>query len=140
MLVEIVRLLLDFGLLILIWMVQRIIYPSFLFLNDAKSFIHWHNKYMKTIASIVAPLMVGQLIIVMIQIVRAQNFYTIVSFIIVLILWIFTFIVFVPLHSKISQGTYTIATLKKLVLKNWMRTILWTVLAIYSILQYHYLS
>ena len=58
--IEITRLLLDFGLCILIWMVQLIVYPSFLFFSDNNLFT-WHKTYTKAIALIVMPLMLGQL-------------------------------------------------------------------------------
>ena len=61
--IEITRLLLDFGLCILIWMVQLVVYPSFLFFSFNNLFT-WHKTYTKAIALIVIPLMLGQLGIV----------------------------------------------------------------------------
>ena len=58
--IDIIRLLVDFGLLVLIWIIQLIIYPSFLFYR-AKELITWHKMYTKAIALIVIPLMLGQL-------------------------------------------------------------------------------
>ncbi len=42
---EIIRLLLDFGLVVLIWMIQGIVYPSFLDYNTENLAV-WHRKYM----------------------------------------------------------------------------------------------
>ncbi|MFT6745260.1 MAG: hypothetical protein ACJAR8_001821, partial [Bacteroidia bacterium] len=54
------RLIVDFGLVVLIWMVQLIVYPSFLFYKDTE-LITWHTKYTPRITKIVAPLMFAQL-------------------------------------------------------------------------------
>ena len=81
--IEITRLLLDFGLCILIWMVQLIVYPSFLFFSDNNLFT-WHKTYTKAIALIVMPLMLGQLSIVIYQVFLIQNTYTLTSIVLVI--------------------------------------------------------
>jgi hypothetical protein len=53
--------LVDFALFILIWIVQRIIYPSFMY-HSPVSLSQWHAVYSKRIALIVVPLMLGQLL------------------------------------------------------------------------------
>ena len=57
--VSTLTLLADFGLVVLIWIVQLIIYPSFhVVANDA--FAAWHKTYMALISYLVIPLMFGQ--------------------------------------------------------------------------------
>lgn len=80
--IEITRLLLDFGLCILIWVVQLIVYPSFAFYNNTQ-LLKWHKTYTKAIALIVIPLMLGQLGIAIYQVFLAQNSYTLVSIVLV---------------------------------------------------------
>ncbi|MEO1009857.1 MAG: hypothetical protein AAFX53_01035 [Bacteroidota bacterium] len=58
---EILRLLCDFGLVVLIWSVQLIIYPSFQFYNPIELLL-WHGIYVHRITYVVLPLMVGQLV------------------------------------------------------------------------------
>ena len=84
--IEITRLVLDVGLLVLIWMIQLIVYPSFLFYT-AKELIAWHKMYTKAIALIVIPLMLGQLGIIIYQVFLVQNTYTLTSIVLVVFLW-----------------------------------------------------
>ncbi len=127
MTVEIIRLLLDFGLVVLIWMIQRIVYPSFLHYS-AENLIIWHKKYTSRISVIVIPLMIGQLGISIYQAIILTNLYTVVSLVIVIIVWLSTFLQFVPIHYNISKGQVNEKTLNSLVSKNWLRTFLWSLL------------
>ena len=129
--IEITRLLLDFGLCILIWMVQLIVYPSFAFYNNTQ-LLKWHKTYTKAIALIVIPLMLGQLGIVIYQVFLAQNIYTLVSIVFVVFLWGITLLKFAPMHQQISEGNTQIQLLKTLVQMNWIRTIIWTLLFVLS--------
>ena len=129
--IEITRLLLDFGLCILIWMVQLIVYPSFAFYNNTQ-LLTWHKTYTKAIALIVIPLMLGQLGIAIYQVFLVQNSYTLVSIILVVFLWGITLLKFAPMHQQISEGNTQIQLLKTLVQTNWIRTIIWTLLFVLS--------
>ena len=129
--IEISRLILDFGLCILIWMVQLIVYPSFLFFSDNNLFT-WHKTYTKAIALIVIPLMLGQLGIVIYQVFLIQNAYTLTSIVLVVFLWGITLLKFAPMHQQISEGNTHEKLLKKLVQNNWIRTLIWTILCAMS--------
>ena len=129
--IEITRLLLDFGLCILIWMVQLIVYPSFAFYNNTQ-LLTWHKTYTKAIAFIVIPLMLGQLGIAIYQVFIVQNSYTLVSIVLVVFLWGITLLKFAPMHQQISEGNTQIQLLKTLVQTNWIRTIIWTLLFVLS--------
>ena len=129
--IEITRLVLDVGLLVLIWMIQLIVYPSFLFYT-AKELIAWHKMYTKAIALIVIPLMLGQLGIIIYQVFLVQNTYTLTSIILVVFLWGITLLKFAPMHQQISEGNTHVQLLKKLVQNNWIRTLIWTILCAMS--------
>lgn len=58
--IDLVRLLLDFGLVVLIWIVQLVIYPSLCYYQD-KDLAKWHKIYTQRIGVIVGPLMIAQL-------------------------------------------------------------------------------
>ncbi len=133
MFIDIFRLLIDFGLVILIWLVQLVVYPSFLYYNT-DNLVVWHRKYTSLIGYIVLPLMLLQLGITMYQITHATNLYTISSIVIVGLIWIATFTQIVPIHNTISKGTVSDRILFSLVKKNWTRTFLWTILFINSFL------
>ena len=129
--IEITRLVLDVGLLVLIWMIQLIVYPSFLFYT-AKELIAWHKMYTKAIALIVIPLMLGQLGIAIYQVFLLQNTYTLTSIILVVFLWGITLLKFAPMHQQISEGNTHVKLLKKLVQINWIRALIWTILCAMS--------
>ncbi|MFK7806775.1 MAG: hypothetical protein AB8F74_03145 [Saprospiraceae bacterium] len=129
--IAIIRLLFDFGLLILIWMTQLVVYPSFTFFQK-KNLLAWHSKYTQRITVVVLPLMLGQLLISVFQLWEIVSWYTIISFVVILVLWAFTFLHFIPLHNKIAKDQFDDALLKRLVDRNWIRTFFWTVLFIIS--------
>ena len=129
--IDILRLLTDFGLVVLIWIVQLIVYPSFLYYSS-KELIKWHRIYTSRFTFIVLPLMLGQLTITLYQLFLAVNLYTVLSFVIIILLWLSTFLQFIPIHAKISKGKVNQKMLDSLVKKNWIRTFLWSVLFMYS--------
>ena len=128
-----IALLFDTGCFVLIWLVQLVIYPSFGFYETANLKI-WHTKYTMAITIVVLPLMSGQLITNAID-VFALNHLSIIKFILVLLTWLTTFIIFVPLHNKINRSVKPSAIAQQLVNKNWIRTTLWTVILALSLVQ-----
>jgi len=129
--ITIIQLLLDFGLVVLIWIIQRIVYPSFLYYNT-ENLVAWHSVYTSRFSTIVIPLMLGQLGLSIYQVITLSSLYTFISLVIIILIWIATFLQFVPIHSKISKGIVNEKMLISLVKKNWFRTVLWTLLFLYS--------
>ena len=115
----------DFGLVVLIWMVQRIVYPSFLHYS-ADRLVTWHSTYMIRLSYIVIPLMLGQLGISIYQVTVLTDLYTLMNLTLIVLLWLFTFVRFVPIHTAIAKGRAGQKMLKALVTENWIRTVLWT--------------
>lgn len=132
---DLARLLIDFGFVVLIWAVQLVIYPSFGYYSK-ENLYSWHRSYTTRVTFIVLPLMFSQLILATIQLWQIQSWFTIISAIIVATLWLLTFLIFVPLHQSIDNNTPIENVCNKLVKKNWLRTLLWTVLFIISWLNY----
>lgn len=122
-----IRLLFDAGLFVLIWLVQLIIYPSFQY-YDKRNLIVWHRYYTLRLSIIVIPLMVGQLILCSLQIYVFYSTVGMINLTMVILVWIITFTLFVPVHAKIAQEKAIGADLKKLVTRNWIRTTLWTLI------------
>ena len=135
MTLDLVRLLIDFGFLILIWAVQLVIYPSFGYFSKENLF-PWHKSYTKRITIIVLPLMFSQLIVAIIQLWNMQDWYTIASMAMIAVLWLLTFLIFVPLHQSIDNKLPIENVCFKLESKNWIRTLLWTLLFAISIVRY----
>lgn len=133
--ISILRLLVDFGLLVLIWVVQLIVYPSFLFYNK-ENLITWHRKYTPLVGYIVAPLMVLQLSLSIYQISNAVTLNNIISVMMISTIWIITFLQFVPIHNNISNGSTSEKMLLSLVKKNWLRTFLWSLLFVLNVITF----
>ena len=66
------------------------------------------------------------------------NLISITSLTIVSMQWILTFLVFVPIHKKIDNSNATLSDLENLVSKNRIRTVLWTVLFLLSVINFIY--
>ena len=126
-------LLIDAGLVVLIWMVQLVVYPSFTY-YPPKNLIEWHQKYTTGIAVIVIPLMLAQLVLAIVAVFYQPNFVSLFTLLIVIFLWIFTFISFAPLHFKISEGKPNQQLLQLLIRRNWIRTFLWSSLFLFHLI------
>jgi hypothetical protein len=123
--IELIQLLIDFGLVILILMVQIIIYPSFLYYHSSD--LHkWHPIYTGKITVIVAPLMITQLVLAAYVLVinRAYSITEITSLTLITINWLLTMLVFIPLHQKIDQDASNQQTQLRLLNYNWIRVAL----------------
>lgn len=129
---QLLVLLVDIGLVVLIWMVQLIIYPGFLFYKK-EDLINWHKLYTIRIAIIVIPLMVIQLVFSILQLYVQVNLANLIPLFVVLFLWIFTFSSFAPLHFKITSAKADKNLLCTLVKRNWIRTFLWSFLFLYHL-------
>lgn len=112
-------------MLAIIWLIQLIHYPSFLHINE-NEFKDFHAKHTQIMEFLVGPVMVLELIISCMQLSTGVNASSISLLIIVLCLWFFTFFVSVPIHNKLSGG-FQKTLIQKLILTNWLRTLLWTI-------------
>jgi len=128
---DLLRILLDFGMVVLIWLVQLVIYPSMRY-YPPQDLRRWHKKYMRNSPIVIIPLMIGQFVITCIQVYQNQNSYTIISLAILIILWAHTFYQFVPLHNAVKNTQIPEKITLKLVKLNWWRTFLWSLLFIYT--------
>jgi len=130
------QLLIDFGLVILIFMVQLTIYPSFRF-YEKENLVRWHQQYTGAIAMVVAPLMLSQLALAFYMlIVTQQYFIACFHLLLVLATWVSTAVQFVPIHNRIGKNEHRDEDLKHLVQRNWLRVMLWSVIFIVSLVQY----
>ncbi len=126
------RLFFDTALFILIWLVQLIIYPSFLYYSK-DSFLTWHKRYTKSLTFIVAPLLAGQGITVAYQFFTALSWYSFLSSLLITAVIGYTFVHFIPLHTELEVN-YSSKTIKKLIRNNWYRTVLWTSVVVLDVL------
>ncbi|MFG0249561.1 MAG: hypothetical protein ACF8OB_11800 [Phycisphaeraceae bacterium JB051] len=128
-----IRLTIDFGLLILIWLVQVIIYPTFRQIVPEK-FKVYHRRYTGQITWFVVPLMFGQVGLHSYELYENVNPLNIINAMLILMAWLVTFGLSVPCHSKLAKHGYDLAVINRLVWTNWLRTIAWTGVVILDIL------
>jgi hypothetical protein len=119
----------DFGLLILIWLVQLIIYPSFTFMED-NQLLNWHPKYTQLITVVVMPLMLIQLFSTAYLTYNQFSWILLTQSILIILLWASTFFQAVPLHNQIDSHSEIQKAALDLVKANWKRTIMWTLIVI----------
>jgi len=134
---KIYQLVIDFGLVVLIFLVQLCIYPAFKYFKTENLKV-WHRIYTPNITYVVFPLMLSQLGFSAYFAFFETAFLHWLHFILVLLNWIGTFSVFVPLHQKINTGEFASIDLIKLEKKNWYRLILWLLTFILTLIQIQY--
>jgi len=139
MIILMCRVAFDFGMLVLIWLVQLIIYPSFEF-TDKDAFLGWHEKYTGLITVVVLPLMLGQLGLTLYQLTQERSWSTIACLVLIAFCWIVTFTLSVPAHNQLQAVGNEVEIVRWLVLTNWLRTIAWTAVSILSIRYFILLS
>ena len=133
--VDVLKLLADFGLVVLIWLVQLVIYPGFLYFR-AENLATWHKKYTSLISYIVGPLMLVQLMLAIYLLITLPTFFNAAGLLMILAIWATTFLHFVPMHEAVADGELNENLLNDLAHKNWLRTILWTFVFLSSAIQY----
>jgi len=117
----------------LIWFVQLVHYPSFAFAGDSFSDFHRHHSFFTGV--IVMPVMITELLTSGWFWMNSAGWLDIpsVAFYIVILIWICTAVFQVPIHQKLSKGK-DLQQIKKLVRTNWIRTFLWTIKSILTLL------
>ncbi len=91
---------------------------------DRNNFPNYHMNYTFYISKIVLPLMILELFLVIEMLVNSYTIYSLVSIILVSVIWLSTFLIQVPLHNKISEK-YCETKIKTLISSNWIRTFAW---------------
>lgn len=127
------RTLLDFGMLVILWLVQGVIYPSFLKCEPGK-LVSWHRAYTSRVAWLIIPVMFGQLPVVAWHSWSRPNMANGCALGALVLCWILTFAVSVPLHRKIDAGDTSALIVRRLIRTNWPRTILWTAAFVFGLL------
>jgi len=112
-----------------IWIVQLVHYPTFLFIDEQKSY-DFQKFHMSRISYIVMPAMTTELfsgiyIYIYSNMAIDSNLF-LLALTILIINWIITALVFVKMHNKLLIN-YKIEIISLLVKWNWLRTLLWSV-------------
>jgi hypothetical protein len=119
------RTLLDFGMVVILWLVQLVIYPSFL-VCELSRLVDWHRSYTSRVSWVIVPIMFSQLPLVAWLAWQDPNLANLAALATLVVCWILTFGISVPLHRKVEQGDTSAETRLRLTRTNWPRTFLWT--------------
>jgi hypothetical protein len=137
--IEIALHLFHFGLVVLIWLVQLVIYPAFMY-ADAEQFTDWHRVYTERVSLVVVPLMLGQLVLAGARLGLEWlggggiTLPSLLVLILVLGCWAATFLISVPIHSELQSRGRVVSVIEQLVLTNWIRTVLWSAVCLLDFL------
>ena len=111
----------------IIWFVQVIHYPLFNQIGSAQ-FVAYEREHVRRTKFLIAPLMLIELGsgLFLILMNHSFNVYLInINFILLILIWISTFFIQVPLHNALLDKRDSMS-ISKLVKSNWVRTLLWT--------------
>jgi len=133
--ISVLRLLVDFGLVVLIFLVQLCIYPAFTYFKN-EDLKKWHTVYTGRITVVVLPLMLGQLVLSVYQVIQELSLFTVSYFVLVGLSWLVTFLVYVPLHQKIDAQDNRLFFSHEIVRLNWWRVALWVLIFCISAMAY----
>lgn len=126
---ESMNLAVSWGLLVLIWLVQIIVYPGFHRIGT-EDFRAFHRWYTMRIAVIVIPLMSAEALLTLYWLwFRPRASLVLLSTAAVAVVWMSTFGLQVPLHRRLQHGKEE-DLIRRLVTTNWVRTMAWSLKAI----------
>lgn len=114
-----------------IWLVQLLVYPSFLRI-PAESRTTYHRHHMERISLVVIPLMFAELVSgVILTLAEWPDVSVARAFAMacLAVIWISTFAIQVPLHHRIARGSEE-RSIRQLIRTNWIRTLAWTTKAV----------
>ena len=116
-----------------IWIVQLILYPTFSLIEKDR-FKQFHEMHSSRITLIVGPAMLIEMITAFLLLMHNRTAMAWwVNFGLIILLWMSTAFLSVPIHNKLADG-FDLIKIKKLVLTNWPRTFLWTLRLVILIL------
>jgi hypothetical protein len=115
----------------LIWTVQLVLYPQFGRVGK-EAFPSYHTAHMSGVAVVVAPLMLLEIgtaaWLLVIGGVRDGVFG--VSVVFLMLNWVSTALIQVPLHRRLEREGFEPDTCRQLTRSNWIRTVAWTLRAV----------
>ena len=108
----------------IIWVIQLLHYPTFHFIKES-NYVEFQHFHMQRISFIVVPAMILELLSAFMLVYYIRSNLLTVCLIILLVIWLITFVFFTKLHQSLLGG-YDKIIVDKLVQINWARTILWS--------------
>ena len=108
----------------IIWVIQLLHYPTFHFIKES-DYVEFQHFHMQRISFIVVPVMIIELLSGFMLVYYIRSNLLIFCLIILLVIWLITFVFFTKLHQSLLGG-YDKIIVDKLVQINWSRTVLWS--------------
>ncbi len=108
----------------IIWVIQLLHYPAFNFIKES-DYVEFQHFHMQRISFIVVPVMILELFSAFMLVYYLRSNLLTICLIILLFIWLITFVFFTKLHQSLLDG-YNKTIVDKLVKINWSRTILWS--------------
>ena len=108
----------------IIWVIQLLHYPAFNFIKES-DYVEFQHFHMQRISFIVVPVMILELFSAFMLVYYFRSNLLILCLIILLVIWLITFVFFTKLHQSLLGG-YDKIIVDKLVQINWSRTVLWS--------------
>ena len=108
----------------IIWVIQLLHYPAFNFIKES-DYVEFQHFHMQRISFIVVPVMILELFSAFMLVYYVRSNLLILCLIILLFIWLITFVFFTKLHQSLLDG-YDKKIVDKLVKINWSRTVLWS--------------
>ncbi len=111
----------------LIWLIQLVHYPMFQFLDRA-SFKSSHTFHSTRITFVVMPAMLLELVLSAVIVWKRGplNLPALIGFGLVVLIWLTTFFVLVPLHERLQTEGFQPEVHLALLRWNWLRTLAWS--------------
>ena len=107
----------------IIWHVQLVTYPLFKELHGS-GLVEFHASYTGKMTFLVLPLMGCELLASLYFTYLKSDWVNMMLLLSVVLLWMITLFISVPLHSKIVKGEEK--AINTLIKSNWLRTTIWT--------------
>ena len=126
---DLVKAIIDWAILVVVRLVQLAVYPGFRRIEKSR-FVTWHSRYLKLMGYLVGPLMIGQLGFAVWNAFMVRHWTGAEPHYLglVVLTWIATFRIVVPIHDKLQSRGNESKLVRQLVCANWPRTGLWSVI------------
>jgi len=128
------KLIVDFGLVVLVWMTQLVVYPSFTYFSE-NDLISWHSRYTTAVSIVVMPLMLSQVALHGWYLYQEFSGIKLFAAVMIGLIWVNTFFFAVPLHNQIASEKDVLEAASGLVKVNWYRTVLWSMVFLLGLIK-----
>lgn len=112
-----------------IWMVQLVVYPQFRVV-DADNFSAYVGDHSVRISIALALFAPAEVLLALALWLRGpfelSSRLTFVAGLLLAVLWISTALYYGPYHGRLQRDGFELASIDRLIVTNWLRTILWT--------------